>query len=397
MGGQSVVMRAEKGKVRMLLDKEERASQKELVYDVRKDIDHEHSQSTPPGLRPAAEDNRDALDLKRDERGLAALLSSLADQPRGRPSQPVDLQKQALEQQLEQAHRDNAILQHKMALQEVLTDLRFKPGISRWGKIGRIERVVALIAEAKTRYALPIRALAAQMRLSVASLARWRRRLRHGQVAVGKRDPRKVKSLNLEELKERISGLEHGKKCSRGSGPSHRIYSAGICRRELNAMVRQVRYETNQLHGMEASHVTWLRANLAWAMDDRRKTKQAEDGSLHLHNLTDLHSRQRLPPLASDRLPCGEEVTGHLQYLFERFDPALFCKGDSGRNLNHPAVNQVLEEALVIPINSPPYRPPYNGGIEQSQGKFKSYLARWSWKGARSTQWRCSPGPPPMT
>jgi hypothetical protein len=41
-----------------------------------------------------------------------------------------------------------------------------------------------MIAEAKTRYALPIRALAAQMRLSVASLSRWRRRLRRGEVAV---------------------------------------------------------------------------------------------------------------------------------------------------------------------------------------------------------------------
>ena len=46
MGGQSVVIRAEKGKVRMLLDGESGASQKELVYDARKDIDHEHDQNT---------------------------------------------------------------------------------------------------------------------------------------------------------------------------------------------------------------------------------------------------------------------------------------------------------------------------------------------------------------
>jgi transposase len=68
---------------------------------------------------------------KWEQRGLAGLLSSLADQASGRPFQPVDLEKQALERQLEQAHRECAILQHKMALQEVLTDLRFKPGISR--------------------------------------------------------------------------------------------------------------------------------------------------------------------------------------------------------------------------------------------------------------------------
>ena len=237
-----------------------------------------------------------------------------------------------------------------------------------------------MIAEAKTRYALPIRTLAAQMRLSAASLSRWKRRLRRGEVVVGKRGPRKVKPLNFSELTERIRGLGHGKKRSQGSGLLHRAYGGGISRRELNAMVRQVRYETNRLLGAEISHVTWLRANLAWAMDDCRKTKQAADGSLHLHNLTDLHSRYRLPPLASHDLPCGEEVAGHLQYLFDRFDPPLFCKRDNGGNLNHLAVNQVLEEALVIPINSPPNRAPYNGGIEHTQGEFKSYLDRWSWK-----------------
>jgi len=68
---------------------------------------------------------------KWEERGLSALLSSLADQASGRPGQPVDSEKQSLERQLEQAHRECAILQHKMALQDVLTELKFKPGISR--------------------------------------------------------------------------------------------------------------------------------------------------------------------------------------------------------------------------------------------------------------------------
>jgi transposase len=68
---------------------------------------------------------------KWEERGLAGLLSSLTDQASGRPCQPVDSEKQSLEQQLEQAHRECAILQHKMALKEVLTDLKLTPGISR--------------------------------------------------------------------------------------------------------------------------------------------------------------------------------------------------------------------------------------------------------------------------
>jgi transposase len=66
-----------------------------------------------------------------EQRGLSGMLSSLADQASGRPSQPVDSEKQALERQLEQAHRECAILQHKMALKDVLTELKLAPGISR--------------------------------------------------------------------------------------------------------------------------------------------------------------------------------------------------------------------------------------------------------------------------
>ena len=68
---------------------------------------------------------------KWEERGLAGLLSSLADQTSGRPSQPVDSERQALERQLELAHRECAILQHKMALKDVLSDLKLMPGMNR--------------------------------------------------------------------------------------------------------------------------------------------------------------------------------------------------------------------------------------------------------------------------
>ena len=54
--------------------------------------------------------------------------------PGGRPSQPVDSEKQSLEQQFAQARRENAILQHKMALKDVLIDLKLTPGTDRAGK-----------------------------------------------------------------------------------------------------------------------------------------------------------------------------------------------------------------------------------------------------------------------
>ncbi len=68
---------------------------------------------------------------KWEQRGLSALLTGLEDQSPGRPCQPVDSRQQALEKQLEQAQRDNALLKHKMELKDVLTDLKLAPGMNR--------------------------------------------------------------------------------------------------------------------------------------------------------------------------------------------------------------------------------------------------------------------------
>jgi predicted transcriptional regulator len=40
-------------------------------------------------------------------------------------------EQQRLEKQLEQAHRENALLTHKIAIQDVLTDMKLKPGCDR--------------------------------------------------------------------------------------------------------------------------------------------------------------------------------------------------------------------------------------------------------------------------
>ncbi|MGD8543398.1 MAG: IS481 family transposase [Desulfobacteraceae bacterium] len=63
MGGQSVVIRAEKGKLRMLVD--EASHEKELVYDARKDIDHEDNPTNSQGIRSAAENHGRVVDLER--------------------------------------------------------------------------------------------------------------------------------------------------------------------------------------------------------------------------------------------------------------------------------------------------------------------------------------------
>lgn len=237
-----------------------------------------------------------------------------------------------------------------------------------------------MIGELKAKYSLPIRSIARQLGLSYTTLMRWKRRFAKGRPAVAKPGPKKVSPLCLGELEKEISKLKHGKKRSHGSGRLHDVFNKAISRRELNQMIRKVRDENRRQQAAEKCRITWLKPNLAWAMDDCQKTDVCKGAKLHLHNLSDLCSRYKFLPLASASLPCGEEVAGHLEHLFSRFGTPLFCKRDNGGNLNHSAVNDVLEEAYVIPINSPPSMAPYNGAIEHTQGEFKGYLRYWGWK-----------------
>ncbi|WP_319521646.1 hypothetical protein [uncultured Desulfosarcina sp.] len=236
-----------------------------------------------------------------------------------------------------------------------------------------------MIEEMKTTFSLSYACLAKQAGLSYRTLMRWKERLTKDMPPVEKRGPKKVRPLNLNELKAKIRDLDHGPKRSHGTGKLHSTFGESISRRELNALVIEARNESKHRRKAERCCVSWLRPNLAWAVDDCQKSDTAS-GKLHLHNLTDLCSRYKLPPIASGSLPCGEEVAGHLAYLFDRFGPPLFCKRDNGSNLNHTTVNEALENAWVIPINNPPKTPSYNGAIERTQREFKEFLKRWQWK-----------------
>ena len=72
----------------------------------------------------------------------------------------------------------------------------------------------------------------------------------------------------------------------------------------------------------------------------------------------------------------ADKIAVHLERLFKQYGAPLFLKRDNAGNLNHGCVNEVLTKYWVIPFNSPTYYPPYNGGIEKSQGEVKQWLRR---------------------
>jgi transposase InsO family protein len=229
----------------------------------------------------------------------------------------------------------------------------------------------------KTKFALPYRALVKEADFSYASFMRWKQRIAEGKPPVGSPGPKKVTPFDLKDLTRKVKSLHHGRKRSRCTSVLHASYKNTISRRELNKMIAEVRRDRNRQCKAAKSRLIWHRPNLVWALDGFEYAVGFTGGKMHVQNLQDLCSRYKLPPLATRYLPCGEEVTGHLDRHFTRFGPPLFIKRDNGGNLNHLGINQLLEEAMVIPINSPVETASYNGAIEHSQGEIKGYLNTW--------------------
>jgi transposase InsO family protein len=87
----------------------------------------------------------------------------------------------------------------------------------------------------------------------------------------------------------------------------------------------------------------------------------------------DLCTRYRFEPLVATESK-GEAVAGHLEKLFQKHGAPLFLKRDNGSSLNHEAVDRVLADYGVIPLNSPAYYPKYNGAVEKGIREMKEAL-----------------------
>jgi transposase len=61
---------------------------------------------------------------KWEQRGLSALLDNVTDQPPGRRAHPLDERCQILEKQLSEAKQEIELLNRKMALKDVLMELK---------------------------------------------------------------------------------------------------------------------------------------------------------------------------------------------------------------------------------------------------------------------------------
>jgi transposase InsO family protein len=232
--------------------------------------------------------------------------------------------------------------------------------------------IITTLTRLKQQVRWPYPRLCESLALPNASFRRWKHRLERGQPALFKPGPPKVAPLKLEELRVDLYHLQHGRQRSRGVGRLYRQYQDQISRRDLQALTDTVRRELAQQRQAELRHITWQVPGLVWSLDDAELARFAHH-KLHLHQVQDLASRYKFTPWVGERV-LGETVAVHLEQLFLWHGPPLVLKRDNGSNLNQQAVDEVLTRYLVIPLNSPPYYPPYNGGMECAVRELKTPL-----------------------
>jgi hypothetical protein len=181
--------------------------------------------------------------------------------------------------------------------------------------------------------------------------------------------PKKSGSPDWATLLQTLQQWHPGRCRTGGTGLLYQRFSSWLSRRELTRLAKAFRQ--NQHDSMK--HIQWLKTGLAWSID---ATEYGPNGCLIIP-VQDLASRYRLPSLSTDKLD-GRAIAAHLDCLFRQYGAPLFLKRDNGSAFNHHAVDDLLLRHCVLPLNSPPNFPRYNGAMERGIGELKrSLYQRW--------------------
>jgi hypothetical protein len=221
---------------------------------------------------------------------------------------------------------------------------------------------------------MPYGMICKTLQLPLASFNRWRFRIKENVVLINRPGPKKVQPFDPSVLDTEVQSLDHGVRRSAGTTDLYRRYCLSVSRRELGRMVERVRQDLETDRREQMRQIEWLTPGVVWAMDFT-EYRLGMAGKIYLHNTQDLGSRYKFLPMAGG-YPVGEEVAGYLSEKFDRYGAPLVLKRDNEGNMNHSAINDVLAESFVLPLNNPEYYAPYNGAIEESQREVKSCLCK---------------------
>jgi len=227
-----------------------------------------------------------------------------------------------------------------------------------------VERVETVRADVNGSYRRVLKAAD----IPRSSFSRWRSRIGHQAPCVEMPGPKKAVQMDLEALLAEVRQLEHGRHRSRGTSRLYQAHRETISRRQLQGFVKEERQRVDAVRLAKLRRVTWQVPGMAWAMDN------TELGLMDLHQVQDLASRYKYESFVTPSVQ-GDQVAEHLEELIRTHGAPLILKRDRGSNLRSEAVEAVLQNHLIIPLDSPPRYPAYNGAIEHAQRETKELVA----------------------
>jgi transposase InsO family protein len=223
---------------------------------------------------------------------------------------------------------------------------------------------------------LKVRTLCRELGIAYGSFKRWRGKTPLRQ----KPGPKKYLPLPFEALKEEIHNLKHCRQRSFGTFEIYQKYRDSISRRELMHMIQQERKRKNAVRSGFQQRLQWHEPGVCWSIDGTEYGKDQQGKSLTVCPVRDLSSKYEFEPHTGVSTQ-GKDVAMHLRELFEKYGPPLFLKRDNGGIFNSQEVEDAMAEYGVLPLNSPPYCPRYNGARERGIRELKEQagidLQRW--------------------
>jgi AcrR family transcriptional regulator len=235
--------------------------------------------------------------------------------------------------------------------------------------------VINAVSAAKTTHpALNLARLIRACGLPPSTFFRYLRRRDLGEPLWSPRGRPPVNIPDLDLVKELLK--------SQWDGQRHRLRGAGKIRRQypdisaaaLARLIAEVKAELCRNRTNTMLMVHYCEPHLIWSMDIFEY--HWRDIDFHILQVEDLGSRFKFEPAVKIGAFTGAEVAAHLQMLCRQQEPPLFLKRDNGTNLNAATVENILRMFALIPLNSPPAYPRYNGVMERSQEEIQRYLRR---------------------
>lgn len=235
--------------------------------------------------------------------------------------------------------------------------------------------ILSLVEEVVTRCGLSLRRVTGALDIPRATHYRKRHRFRNNAPIVNPPGPRKMITADIAALSRDISLLDHKTHVTYGAPALLLQNSLSISRRDFMALVQNQRVCEVSDHRDGLHDVLWKKAGLVWSMDDTLyKYPDANGDPLWIHHVRDIGAHYSFQPISGPSQPRGFEVAANMNLTIRKNGAPLFCKRDNGGNLNTPDVDDVFAEHCIIPFNSPPAMPTYNGAMERSQGTLKAEL-----------------------